>query len=288
VTNPPTPQEAADATTGPATDRLDAEHQEGTEDLRHAIETASLAATLALVTQRIANIEGRLAQPPVANSSSRSEILEFAKVVLGGWPAFGLIFMLLFYEPVRDAINAIPEKVRSAEEIGLLGVSLKSTILAEAKKAGAFQLSETLPSLSPAAIEFLLRGSREYNSLVAFNKDAGLLTEVWIPSTPTVEILDELESKKLISIQVGQDGKLEGANALRRDLSDFKNRHPSKEQDSLEKDRVHLRFLSPSPVEQPSYSWRLTELGRNAVDIILKAVSTQLSPTLEKRKLPTS
>lgn len=288
MTNPATPDLETEAPAGPATDQRQAQRQEGTQELRLAVETASIAATLALVTQRIANIESRIAQPSVVSQSSRSALLDLAKVVLGGWPAFGLIFMLLFYEPVRDAINAIPEKVRSAEEIGLLGVSLKSTIRAEAEKVGAIQLSETLPSLSPAAVEFLLRGSRDYNGLVAYNKEAGLLVEVWVPSLQTVEILAELESKKLVSVQVGHDSKIEGASALRRDLSSFKNRHPGKEQESLEKDRVHLRLVSPAPVDPPHYSWRLTELGRNAVDIILKAISKQLSPTRDSRKVATN
>ncbi len=142
------------------------------------VERANLVAHLALISQRLSDVEALLKARPTESSSASKSWLEFLKVLFSGWPAFGLLFMLLFYVPVRDAINAIPEKVKSADEIGVLGVSLKNTIRVEAEKVGAIQLSETLPTLSPAAVEFLLRASRDYNALVSFSKQSELLKSI--------------------------------------------------------------------------------------------------------------
>src|SRR5437763_1732689 len=90
-----------------------------------------------------------------SNSKDRSAFLDLCKVVFGGWPALGFLFLLLFYSPLRDALNAIPDKVRTADEIGVLGVSLKSTIRAEAARIGESKLSDTIPRLSSSAIELL-------------------------------------------------------------------------------------------------------------------------------------
>jgi len=143
---------------------------------------------------------------------------------------------------------------------------------------GAIQLSETLPSLSPYAVEFLLRGSRDYNAMVAFNKEAGLLTEVWLPSDQTIGILEELEAKKLVTVQVGLNGKNDNAATLRQAVAEFKKKYPGRDASTGNEDQVHLVLLKPANVAEPPYSWRMTELGRNAVNIILKAVSSQLVP----------
>src|SRR5262249_16870672 len=207
--------------------------------------------------------------------------LELFKIVLGGWPAFGLLFMLLFYRPVRDAINAIPEKVRSADEIGVLGVSLKNTIRVEAEKIGAIQLSETLPTLSPAAVEFLLRGSRGFNSLLGYGPDESdprKVKAIWFPTEQTLKTLEELEAKKLIAVRLDSGSGDDTVAKLRSAITTFRNEHPSTEGGYSGQEQVRLELRTPAAITLPNFNWRPTDLGKNAVNIILKAVSTQLAP----------
>lgn len=253
---------------------------------RSPVEDLALLTYLDLIGRRLSEIESRLgAKAPTNEAKSRSWI-EFAKVLLGGWPAFGLLFMLLFYSPIRDAINAIPEKVRGADEIGLPGFSLKNTIRVEAERVGAIQLSETLPSLSPAAIEFLLRGTREQNVLISYsldNADPNLISAIWLPHQHTLSILTELESKKLIAIRLGPSSEDRTVSDLKKAIDDLRREYPSSEEPgSNDRERVRYVLRTPAKVRPPSMSWRQTDLGNNAVGIILKAVATQLSPNPSK------
>src|SRR5262249_32925361 len=154
---------------------------------------------------------------------------------------------------------------KSAEEIGVLGVSLKNTIRVEAEKIGSIQLSETLPTLTPAAVEFMLRGSRVYNALVGYNEDSGLLKAIWLPSEQTLKILEELESKKLVAVQINSGGSDESVLSLRQAISDFRKRYPAREEGYSGPDQIHLELMTPTKMTLPHYSWRLTDLGKNAV-----------------------
>jgi len=245
------------------------------------IERLHLAASLDLLSRRLTEVEKGL-QPKPTRASVSSYALELIKVVFGGWPAFGLLFIVLFYAPLRDAINAIPQKVRDAEEIGVLGVSLKTTIRVEAEKIGALQLSETLPTLSPESVEFLLRGVAEQNSLLSFSldsKDANLVTTLIVPTSKTISVLRELEAKKLIGIRIGPSAKDESVRVLEQELTQIRSKYPSTpEPASDDTDRVRLRLLTPVSFHPPALSWRQTDLGKSAVSVILKAVAAQLSP----------
>ena len=254
------------------------------------IERVNLVAHLSLISQRLAQLEDRLKTNPNEGGYAGKSWLEFFKILLGGWPAFGLLFMLLFYIPVRDAINAIPEKVKSANEIGVLGVSLKNTIRVEAEKIGAIQLSETIPDLSPAAVEWLLRGSNEFNSLVAYGIEPGsqLKKSIWIPNEQTLKILEELENKKLIGISIDPLNKEDDSVvALRQEIKALMRKNPSIQDQYTGKDqaqRIELKFPIKEKISDIRWQWRPTDLGKNAINIILKAVSAQLTPSFKEQK----
>ena len=250
------------------------------------IERANLVAHLGLMSQRLANVEAQLKSKLTEGSGAGTALLEFFKILLGGWPAFGLLFMILFYTPIRDAINTIPEKVRSADEIAVMGVSLKNSIRIEAEKVGALQLSETLPALSPAAIEFLIR-SREFNSLVSYTPDSGdanLLSAIWLPNEKVLSVLRELESKKLASIILSSSERDRTVGEFIQALDDWKKNNPVRDDGgSITSESVQYVLRAPTKERPPSFSWRLTNLGKNAVNIILKAVSSQFAP---QRSMP--
>ncbi len=100
------------------------------------VERSILATHLILINQRLSEIDASLSSKLAKRETAPNTFLELAKIILGSWPSFGLLLMLLFYIPLRDAINTIPGKVKSASEIGVLGGSVKNPVQAEAQKAG--------------------------------------------------------------------------------------------------------------------------------------------------------
>src|ERR1700730_4577022 len=145
----------------------------GSKDDTTPVHLLGVAVALRDVAQRLLSVEETINKNRESAWRKGRGFVEICRGVFGGWPALGFLFLLLFYTPLREALNAIPEKVKTAQEIGVLGVSLKSTIQVEAAKLGASALSETIPRLSNAAIELLLRAPRntETQSLLEFNQN---------------------------------------------------------------------------------------------------------------------
>lgn len=244
------------------------------------IERASLSMSLEHLARRLASLEAVIAAKPPGPTRVLPSVVEVAKVVFGGWPAFGLLFLILFYGPLRDAISAIPEKVKAADEIGVLGVSLKSTLRREAERAGAITLSETLPALSASAVELLLRATPNYNGLVAYSSEDQKIARVWFPGDALLSTLAELETKQLIRLTSGPpSGPSEpGTDHVRGLVADFKRRYPGREGSPGDTSQILWELNTPTKLEVPQIGWRLTDLGTKAVDVILKAVSSQLDP----------
>lgn len=290
MTVPMKTREASPAERDPSLDSA-ADHEQ-LANLAHLgpIERASLSTLLEHLGNRLSSLESRLPTKSSEEKQPGKTIIELGKVLFGGWPAFGLVFLILFYGPLRDAINAIPEKVKSAEEIGVLGVSLKTSLRVEAEKIGAIQLSETLPALTPAAVELLLRASRQYNALTGYREGSGLLEVIWFPSEQMLSTLEELESKKLITVYAGGSGgsidNPEGVKRLRSEIANFRRKYPGNEASASSEGEVMWTLTTPQKIEVPHFSWSLTDLGKKAVDVILKAVSSQLSPRSTQASKP--
>ena len=162
----------------------------------------SVAIALQNVGQRLAVVEARLEKSAGSSGKLSNTLVEILKVFFGGWPALALLFLLLFYSPLRDALNAVPDKVKRADEIGVLGVSLKSTIRVEAARLGANTLSETIPNLSPPAIELLMRAPRTKTPLISYRpNDKNEYEAIFFPNSSVIAALSELQSKGLIEIE---------------------------------------------------------------------------------------
>ncbi|HZH31661.1 MAG TPA: hypothetical protein VEY11_12935 [Pyrinomonadaceae bacterium] len=247
------------------------------------IERLHLLTLLKDMTNRLGGLEATLSQPGNSEGKSRSQFsLELARILLGGWPAFGFIFLILFYFPLRDALMAIPDRVKTADEIQLPGVSLKSTIKKVAASQGLEGLGETIPKLSSPAIELLLRAPRRGESLVSFTNadDRNHYSAINFPSEPVRKALSELQGKGLIELEggFGKSGTLDGTN-LEGMWSELKKRYPGFEESSSGDDRISWKLSNPLPENtenSPLIMWMLTDTGSQAVDVILKAVSTQL------------
>jgi hypothetical protein len=249
-----------------------------------SVERASLTAYMNLVSKRLADIDATLASKSSKTESAHNTWLEIAKIALGSWPAFGLLLMLLFYVPLRDAINTIPAKVKTADEIGVMGISLKNSFQVEAERAGLSQLSELLPELSPEAIEFLLRGSSDnINQLIGYQpwpENPKLIDGIFVPSVRTMKTLKELQDKKLISIT---SPKSHNGGAVSPNfgevVSDLIRRYSAKVSESPTPGRpelIFLRMAKPTDAKLPIVYWERTELGSKAINIVVKSISAQL------------
>jgi hypothetical protein len=245
-----------------------------------SVEGVALAISLDQLGRRLSSLEAAVANTK-ATDGRGGTLAELAKAALGGWPAFGLVFLVLFYSPLRDAIKAIPEKVKTADEITALGVSLKTSLKTEAERIGAVSLSQTLPSLSPAAVELLLRARPDSNSLVSYTMDRDMISTVHWPSEQAFGTLEELERQGLVktwaSIGSG-DSPREGVPALRSEIAAFRRNYPGSEDLVARQGEVSWKLQRQQKLNAPILSWQLTDLGKKAVDVILRAVSIQLSP----------
>ena len=236
------------------------------------------------VARHLTELEHKVEAQREAASRRGGSFLELLKILFSGWPAFALLFIVVFYFPLRDALNAIPDKVKGADELSVLGVSLKSTIKKEAAKLGEIKLSETLPSLSSAAIELLLRAPRNGEGVVSYTpNDANQYVKIHFPSPSVLDALSELQAQGLVEIEAfgptQNNRKVTGAEVT-ESINKFRAAHPGSEEPSFGDDRATWVLNSPLPRENriPEFSWKLSELGKKGVDVILKAVSTELAP----------
>ena len=246
------------------------------------IERTNLASMLGQIGQRLLAIESRQQAESLKNRPASNTWLELTKIVLGGWAAFGILFLLLFYAPLRETINALPGKLRDADEIGAFGVSLKTTLRIEAEKAGEIQLSRTIPALSAGAVGLLLKGAKGGVSLMGELVSEGEtgtspIGAVSLPTEQMLRTLEELESERLVDIRVDTGKRsVRGVSGLRAIIRDFKLAHPAVETQSSE-DSLYWKLAQPKLFKLPSGAWYLTDQGQNAASLVIRTVSVQLS-----------
>lgn len=255
------------------------------DDAAGSVELLGITLALRDFSQRLLSLEDKLGKNRDSGSNIKTNFIEFCKVVFGGWPALGFLFLLLFYSPLREALNAIPAKVKAAQEIGVLGVSLKSSIQVEAARLGANNLSETIPRLSSAAIELLLRAPKDTGSLISYSpNDQRQYVAIHFPSSSVIDSMSELQPQGLIDVET-EAGQVSGLNT-RKLIDDFRRMHPGSEEPSFVSGRITWKPKTPLPRDTrlPMLTWQLTDLGKKAVEIILKAVSAELAP----KPLPTA
>lgn len=240
-----------------------------------------VAMVLRDVAQRLSVIEDKVDRSLDAPRKGRT-LIELSKVLFGGWPALGFLFLLLFYWPLREVLYIIPEKVRQANEIAWGKFSLRSTIKREADKLGDDNLSKTIPGLSTAAIELLLQAPKDVDNLISYTpNERQEFIELHFPNSSLLDVMGELQTHGLVEIETSENTirKITQAEAGKL-LDDFRKEHPGREERSYAGDRVTWKLNEPLPrsAKIPVLSWRLTEFGKKAVEVILKAVSAQLAP----------
>lgn len=233
-----------------------------------------------LIHQKLTSIETKLSESinPIMLS-----IVELIKSVLLGWPALGIIFLLLFQDPIGKILEVLPKKLLSANEIGIAGLSLKSTIKKEAQRSGMTDLSKTLPTLSPGAIELLLsiEKNSKYGLISTSRNEENEITSLYFPSQKILKNIEELRMQGLVTLETSglerdvREG-LDAANAL---INQIKNEHPG----SGNSDTGVWVLSKPISNEENNATimWGKTELGEKAADIIISAVANSLTPVAE-------
>lgn len=243
--------------------------------------TPAEAVLLVQLAERMTSLEAKVVSAVTPSRSPNFNVFELVKLVLTGWPAFGLIITILFYSPIREALHAIPEKVRSASEIGLVGISLKATVKSEAARSGLAALGDSLPRLSAGAVELLIQSSKSESIglTVWTNNKRGNVSMVWLPSDTLLGRISELEAAGLASIEAtDKQGSLkQGIAAATQALLALKAKYPGTlRNDSTVPDRdVWLVNESTSSArdENAHIYWRVSSLGRQASDVVVRAVS---------------
>lgn len=232
------------------------------------------------VGRRLAAIEESLATKQSAASKTNSALLEVLKVLFGGWPAFALILLVLFYVPLRDALNEIPDKVRKAKDISVATISLKSTIRDEAVKLGTPNLADTVPRLSADATVMLLHARADSSGLIGMyerEKGEGYYS-IELPSLAGFAALEELQRSNLIDLGGFVDDKEVTLDQAAKALTEFRKSHPADEYQTKTKNRVRWVFHKrvPTTTDIPSFTWELTTLGAKAVEVVASAVHAEL------------
>ncbi|NDZ12057.1 hypothetical protein C7T35_15370 [Variovorax sp. WS11] len=242
------------------------------------------------VGRRLAGIEASLASKQSDSPKSNTALLEVLKVLFGGWPAFALILLLLFYVPLRDALNEIPDKVRKARNISVGTISLQSTIKDEAVKLGTPNLANTVPRLSADATYMLLHAPADSWGLIGMYervKGEGYYS-IELPNIAGFTALEELQRHQLIDLGGFVDDKEVTLEQAAKALTEFRKSHPADEYQTKTKNRVRWVFHKhvPTTTVIPSFTWELTPLGAKAVEVVASAVHAELqreqTPTEKK------
>jgi len=165
-------------------------------------------------------------------------------------------------------------------------VSFKSTIENEALRAGAVDLSKTIPNLSSPAIDLLLQAPRkpDQKSLVSYTPNSkGDYEQVSFPSASLIKSLSELEGAglaQILNFPSSAPPRTTTIDDFKKLEEDFRRKYPGRIQ-SESWDSAGQSWWKPTvPAPKgslPITSWSLTEKGTQAVSIILKSVAAELA-----------
>ena len=253
------------------------------------IEQLAIHGLLRDITFRLSSVEDVLKQKHDQNAQLGRGVLDFAKTVLGSWAAFGFLFLLLFYFPLRDVLLSLPAKIQSADEIGVGSVTLKSTIQRVAVSQGVAGLGESIPALSNQAIQLLLRAPRDGEGVMSFSSPSGdqsLFSAFSMPSDSMANALSELQQRGFIHLEGRLDGMmktLQGPELIDL-IRDIKRTYPGHVEPTEREGRIYWTLTRPiaRDAPHPDIMWRLSDAGIAAVRVMLTAVSSEIARSRKK------
>jgi hypothetical protein len=262
--------------------------ENGKKDELTIFERFDLSLSLREIGARLKALEAAAEPAKQSYGPGAQFALELLRILLGGWTVFGLLILILFYSPIRAALNQLPDKVKNANEIHLGEFSLKGTIREEALRAGASELSESLPKLSNGAIELLLKTptNNTHEGLIGYAENpAGMVVSVSLPSPAIIQTLAELEKVGLIQIFGAgpAGGQPMRTSEIQGIIDDFRMKNPGHAADDSRPEVAAWALDHPvAPASMPSINWTATDTGKQAIDIVVKAIAAELNRKPEK------
>lgn len=222
------------------------------------------------------------APTPGSGESKRLEWIKtstaLSKVLI--WPIVLIARLLWFHEPISDVVRILPQKIAAADKLSIFSLSVE--IQRRAAERGRPAIATKLKQVSAPAIEELLKIGRTSRVGILQTVSDPVSARYSIPSEHDLAVLRELESKELLEV-VHWSNKTE--EKLR--LDDFVRvvrRIPGAR---FTKDNLGGSWsFSVSPEEAHrlgQYSYRLTELGRESLDLIIEVVAEQLAIAKESK-----
>jgi hypothetical protein len=212
-----------------------------------------------------------------SNSTSRppkeSNWIRILEVLVDGiralaWPSLVVIALIVFYTPLQDIASNLATKLGDANKVSIGGLSLE--IEAKVREQSSPELAKQVGSLSPIAIEELLRTSRSgAMTLLSIMSDSAS-PKLGLAKKPRIDALLELSSKGFIEFD-------RPVGPFLAELRSFPIDKKASE------DSEHDWYLIPYAESSSNYQrfrrqgYKLTDKGKLASEAIVKAVSALLS-----------
>ena len=204
---------------------------------------------------------------------TENQSLEIAKLVIEAvrvlaWPVLIAILVILFFKPLREIAESFSLKFSEAHKVSIGSLSLE--IEAKAREVGNPELGRQVGSLTPGAVEQLLRTPRSGDMILVSTSDFQQKREYGVPNQDALSSLKELEKK----------GFLKFRQPLEHFLAELRKLDRS---DTNRGDSERTWHISPFIAESEGdkrirdQGYSLTDKGRQAVDTIVKAVASQLT-----------
>jgi hypothetical protein len=190
-------------------------------------------------------------------------IIEALRVL--SWPLLIIFLVVVYRRPLRGFLNNLVSKFSEANKVSIGSLSLE--IQEKAREVGNPELAQRVGSLSPRAVEELLLTPRDGGmGLISTSNFQGEV-KYGLPKEKVMDALRELEIKRFV--------------VFSEDLTEFlRELKTMRSDDGGGSNRTWFRSTQPkgSPPEERFHriTYKLTDLGRQAADTIVKVVAAQL------------
>jgi hypothetical protein len=238
------------------------------------------------LTKKVDNLQEAFNEDK-SNEKIKIQKYELLKAILTGWTTFAIIFLVLFYTPIKEAISSIPQKVKSAEKIELGGVTLIDAIEKEAKKVGKNDLFKTIPLLSKDALELFIKIPNNGNNIWRYSPvHNNQYKALWLPKQKFLNLLKELEEAKLITIKASRQKDKNNLIINTKDMSQYLHsitekfegtKHNYPDNYFIYKFNTPIKRTKIIPIR-----YQLSTIGEEAKNIIINAVLNELKSNNSK------
>ncbi len=180
------------------------------------------------------------------------------------WQVIVLIAIVMFYTPLRQMADLLPEKFARSSEINVGVLSLK--IQEEAKASGSEELATIITGLSQDAIKWLLNlGNGSYRVIGSDDGGTGIVRNYYLPRH--YPVWKELEDKGLIQSDVN--------------LNDFEKYFNSLNPIDVGEPigyEIPVSTLTQAQIDKLlKNSVELTDTGKRAYEIIISVVADMIA-----------